>query len=60
MTPTKEHKAIVNDIIAFASDFPQEIVQEVISDYIQSLKDADGLSNLDADVIITMLWARGF
>ena len=59
MTPTKEHKAIVNDIIAFASDFPREIVDEVISDYIQMLKDADGLSNLDVDVIISMLWARG-
>jgi hypothetical protein len=60
MTPTKEHKAIVNDIIAFASDFPREIVDEVISDYIQMLKDADGLSNLDVDVIISMLWARGY
>ena len=60
MTPTKKHKEIVNDILAFASDFPEDIISEVVADYLESLKNADGLSNTDAAVIGTMLWARGF
>jgi 5,10-methenyltetrahydromethanopterin hydrogenase len=60
MTPTKKHRDIVSDIVGALADYPNELRDEVASDMIQMLKDADGLSNLDADVIISMLWARGY
>lgn len=59
MTATKLHREIASDIISALRDYPQEVASEVASDLIQMYKDADGLSNRDADVVIKLLWEMG-
>jgi hypothetical protein len=55
---TKEHHAIASDIIEALDDYPSDLRDEVISDMIQMLKDAEDLSNADAQVVVELLNER--
>lgn len=56
MTPTKKHREIASDIVGALADYPNELRDEVASDMIQMLKEAEDLSNADAQVVIELLW----